>query len=57
MDAKQFREAVANMRSLQREYFKTRDHLILQRCKSAEKAIDAYLKEGEDEVKSQKSLF
>jgi hypothetical protein len=57
MDAKQFREAVAAMRSLQREYFKNRDHLILQRCKAAEKAIDVYLKEGEDEIKSQKTLF
>ena len=57
MDAKQFREAVANMRSLQREYFKNRDHLILQRCKAAEKAIDEYLKEGEKEKNAQKQLF
>ncbi len=57
MDYKQFREAVANMRSLQKEYFKTRDHLILQRCKAAEKAIDEFLKAIETEVNSQKTLF
>ena len=57
MDPKQFREAVTNMRSLQKEYFKNRDHLILQRCKSAEKAIDDYLKETEKSNNAQKSLF
>jgi hypothetical protein len=58
MDAKQFREAVQNMRSLQKEYFKSRDHLILQRCKSAEKAIDEELKEAEkNTADTQKSLF
>lgn len=57
MDAKQFREAVQNMRSLQKEYFKNRDHVILGRCKTAEKAIDEYLKEGEKEKNSQQTLF
>ncbi len=57
MDAKQFREAVQTMRSLQKEYFKNRDHTILGRCKAAEKAIDEYLKEGEKEKNSQKTLF
>jgi len=57
MDAKQFREAVQTMRSLQKEYFKHRDHLILQRCKSMEKQIDDYLKEGEKEKNAQQSLF
>ena len=57
MDAKQFREAVATMRSLQKEYFKNRDHLILQRCKAIEKQVDQYLKEGEKELTAQKSLF
>jgi len=57
MDAKQFREAVQTMRSLQKEYFKNRDHLILQRCKTSEKVVDAHLKEGEQEKNAQKSLF
>ena len=57
MNAKEFREAVATMRSLQKEYFKNRDHLILQRCKAIEKQIDQYLKEGEKELTAQKSLF
>jgi len=41
------KEAARNMRSLQKEYFKNRDHLILQRCKAAEKAIDEYLCESD----------
>jgi len=57
MDAKQFREAVQTMRSLQKEYFKNRDHLILQRCKASEKVVDLHLKEGEQEKNAQKSLF
>jgi len=57
MDAKQFREAVQTMRSLQKEYFKNRDGLVLQRCKSVEKLIDQHLKEGEQEKNAQKSLF
>jgi len=57
MDAKQFREAVQTMRSLQKEYFRNRDHLILQRAKAIEKAVDEYIREGEKEINSQKSLF
>jgi len=57
MDAKQFREAVQTMRSLQKEYFKHRDSLVLQRCKSVEKLIDQHLKEAEQEKNAQKSLF
>ena len=57
MDAKQFKEAVRTMRSLQKEYFKTRDGLTLQRAKAMEKAVDDYIKEEEMEVNSQKQLF
>ena len=57
MDAKQFREAVMTMRSLQKEYFKTRDGLTLQRCKAIEKAVDEHIKEGQKENNSQKQLF
>lgn len=57
MDAKQFKEAVRTMRSLQKEYFKTRDGLTRQRAKAMEKAVDDYIKEEEKEVNSQKQLF
>ena len=57
MDAKQFKEAVRTMRSLQKEYFKTRDVLTLQRAKAMEKAVDDYIKEGDREINSQKQLF
>lgn len=57
MDAKQFREAVQTMRSLQKEYFKTRDGLTLQRAKAMERAVDDYLKEGEKEKNAQQQLF
>lgn len=39
-----FMEAVQNMRSLQKEYFRTRDGVVLVRCKNAEKAVDDYLR-------------
>lgn len=51
------KETVLTVRSLQKDYFKNRDHLILQRCKSAEKALDDYLKEPEKQLESQKTLF
>jgi hypothetical protein len=57
MDAKQFREAVQNMRNLQNEYFKNRDHLVLMRAKSAEKVVDDYLADRIKENNSQQSLF
>jgi hypothetical protein len=57
MDAKQFREAVQNMRSLQKEYFKHKDYLILMRAKAAEKAVDQYLEDRKKEDNAQQSLF
>ena len=43
-----FYEAVRNMRSLQIEYFKEHDRLILQRCKAAERAVDKFIAELEE---------
>jgi len=51
------KEAARNMLSLQKEYFRNRDHLILQRCKSAEKALDDYLKEDIKKEVNQLNLF
>ncbi len=39
----QFIKQVANLRRLQKEYFKSRDYLILKKCKDAEKEVDAFL--------------
>lgn len=57
MDAKQFREAVQLMRSLQKEYFRTREGVILWKCKAAEKTVDDYIKDREKEENSQQKLF
>jgi hypothetical protein len=42
-DLTRFIDAVGLMRTLQKEYFKTRDTFILGRCKAAERAIDKYI--------------
>jgi hypothetical protein len=57
MDAKQFREAVQEMRSLQKWYFKTRSLNDLVKCKEAEKKVDEHLSDIEREKHAQKSLF
>jgi hypothetical protein len=57
MEAKQFREAVQLMRSLQKEYFRHRDPVVLVKAKTAEKTVDDYLKDIEQENNSQQSLF
>ena len=57
MDAKQFREAVQEMRSLQKEYFKTRYMEVLIKCKEVEKQVDQYCASFEKEANSQAKLF
>jgi len=61
MDYKQFRELVQQMRNLQKEYFRTRDHSTLYECKKIERLIDDYLSSIETaikrEVDSQSKLF
>jgi hypothetical protein len=57
VDAKQFREAVQLMRSLQKEYFRHRDPVILVKAKSAEKTVDDYLSDRQKEENSQQKLF
>lgn len=36
------------MREAQREYFSTRSHAALQKARSLEKNVDAYIKRGDD---------
>jgi uncharacterized protein YdaL len=57
MDAKQFREAVQEMRGLQKEYFKKRDLSVLVSCKELEKQVDEYLAQFDREANSQAKLF
>jgi hypothetical protein len=57
MDAKQFREAVQEMRRLQKWYYKTRSLNDLVKCKEAEKKVDEHLADIEREKHAQKSLF
>jgi hypothetical protein len=57
MDAKQFREAVQEMRSLQKEYFKRRDFSVLIKCKEVEKQVDDYLSMFDKENNAQAKLF
>lgn len=43
MTHQEFTAAVAEMRMLQKNYFKTRDRGVLDSCKFLEKKVDAYL--------------
>ena len=48
MNARQFFDKVAEMRRLQKEYFKSRNHLALERSKAIEKEIDKEIKRVQD---------
>ncbi len=41
------------MREAQREYFSTRSHEALQKARSLERSVDAYIKRGDDYLKKQ----
>ena len=43
MTQQEFTAAVAEMRLLQKSYFKTRNRSVLDACKSKEKQVDAFL--------------
>ena len=47
MNYNEFRNYVAQMREAQKEYFKTRSQLVLQRAKMLEKLVDAELQSNE----------
>lgn len=48
MDAKEFYAKVAEMRKAQKDYFRTRDALVLKNAKALEREIDAEIKRIED---------
>ena len=49
----QFFNLVKAMREAQREYFSTRSHEALQKARSLERSVDAYIKRGDDYLKRQ----
>lgn len=48
-----FYKLVKAMREAQREYFSTRSHAALQKARSLERSVDAYIKRGDDYLKRQ----
>ncbi len=53
----EFEKLVKEMRAMQKQYFKTRDALVLQKAKSLEWQVDAILKRKEDSESQQMDLF
>ena len=49
----QFFALVKAMRDAQWEYFSTRYHEALQKARSLERSVDAYIKRGDDYLKKQ----
>ncbi|GFI01098.1 hypothetical protein IMSAGC004_03509 [Bacteroidaceae bacterium] len=48
MNARQFFDKVVEMRRLQKEYFKSRSHLTLEKSKAVEREIDQEIKRVQD---------
>lgn len=48
MNARQFFDKVVEMRRLQKEYFKSHSHLVLEKSKAIEKEIDKEIKRVQD---------
>ena len=57
MNAKQFFDLVAQMRQAQKNYFKTRDTVLLQQSKLLEKQVDAEIDRVNQRVYGQQELF
>lgn len=53
----QFFNLVKAMREAQREYFSTRSHEALQKARSLERSVDAYIKRGDDYLKAQRRVL
>jgi hypothetical protein len=49
----QFFNLVKAMREAQMEYFSSRSHEALQKARSLERSVDAYIKRGDDYLKRQ----
>lgn len=56
MTHREFTLAVAEMRLLQKAYFKSRDRIILSACKSKEKQVDSYLSSFDLPTEEQRQL-
>lgn len=52
----QFFNLVKAMREAQREYFSTRSQAALQKARSLENRVDAYIKRGDDYLNSNKQV-
>lgn len=57
MKAREFFDKVVQMRRMQKEYFKTRSSMSLQRSKQLEKEIDDEIKRVEDILKLSESEY
>jgi len=53
----EFEKMVAEMRKLQKEYFRTRKGVVLGDCKKIERQVDEYLKGIEKKDESSPTLF
>lgn len=57
MKAREFFDKVVQMRRMQKDYFKTRSSMSLQRSKQLEKEIDDEIKRVEDILKLSESEY
>jgi len=53
----EFEKLVAEMRAKQKEYFRTRNGVVLGDCKKLEKQVDDYLKNIENKDNESPTLF
>lgn len=51
MNAREFFDLVDNMRSTQKEYFRTKSPYVLEESKRLERLVDNEIKRAKDEVK------
>ena len=54
---KAFIKKVAEMRTLQTQYFRTRERQTLQNAKKAESEVDRMIREYEEKQKNEPTLF
>jgi hypothetical protein len=52
----EFAKEVLDMRSMQVEYFKRRDPIVLQRCKAQERKVDSLVKAVTNKEPEEKQL-
>lgn len=57
MNIKTFIDNVEDMRKMQREYFRTRNTVLLQDCKSVEQTVDREIAQYREQQSGQTNLF